>query len=127
MPINKLTIASGTATTAGAQSGVAVGSITGDYTIKFFVESFPLPDAGARIAVEESVDDTFASPKQLWVFNFIGGSGAPVEGSLISFRKREAAGTDLLGTAGAYLRLNVQELNGTVGLVSISYDCWIEY
>lgn len=123
MPVNRLSLGSGTITSAGAQTGVAVGSITGDYTIKLLITSFL---AGtARIAIEEATSNAFSPAEQLVVWNFPGGFNNP-EGQIVSFRKREAAGTDLFGTPGAFARLNLQELNG-YGSPSIAYDAWIEF
>lgn len=124
MPVNKLTLASGTVTGPGAQPGLAVGSITGDYTVKLFISSFSEPGANARIAIEEAASNAFSPAEQLVVWNFNGGS-LPTEGVMVSFRKREAAGTDLAGEAGSYLRVNVQELAGYIP--SLTYDAWIEY
>ena len=124
MPINKLNLASGTVTSAGAETGVAVGSITGDYTVKLLFTKFIDPSASARIAIEECTDNLFAAPRQLAVFNISGGFNN-VEGVMLSFKKRDACGTDLFGTAGAYARLNFQELNGFSP--SLSYESWVEF
>ena len=76
----------------------------------------------ARVAVEESSGGAWLP---LWVMNFSGSKSLPLEGELVSWRKREAADTDLAGTAGAQLRVNVAELNGASP--SITYNCWVEY
>jgi hypothetical protein len=125
MPVNKLTIATGTSvTSAGAQPGVAVGAITGDYTVKLHVPSFADPSGSVRIAIEESTSNAFSPAEQLAVFNVAGGFNN-VEGISLSFRKYQGAGTDLPGEAGSYLRVNIQELNGFVP--SLTYNAWIEY
>jgi len=121
MPINRLTIESAAVTGTHTSTPVAVGTITGDYTIKLFVSAMTL--ANARIQIEESAD-SFSTAKPLVVWNFQG--PVPLEGLEVSFRKREAAGSDLFGTAGAEARVNVVELNGYAP-VSATYDAWIEY
>jgi hypothetical protein len=127
LPVNKLSLASGTFTSSGPQTGVAVGTITGDYTIKFSLSAFA--GANARIVIEEDVSNAFSTPKSLWVQNFngnyFGANPLPPEGITVSFRKRDAAGTDLVGTSGAYARVNVQELNGSSP--SLTFNAWLEY
>ncbi|MFZ0339568.1 MAG: hypothetical protein WAL45_16145 [Terracidiphilus sp.] len=122
MPINKLYLANGlTVTSAGAQAGVAVGTITGDYTVKLWITAL---SAFARIAIEEATSNAFSPAEQLAVWNFSPGFNNP-EGVMVSFRKREGAGTDIVGEAGTFVRVNVQELNAY--LPSATFTCWIEY
>lgn len=119
MPVNRLTIESNTVTAAHQSAGVSVAAITGDYTVKLFIQSLT---GGARVVIEESVN-AFSTTYELAVFSSQG--SLPPEGVMVSFRKREAAGTDLAGTAGAVLRVNVQELTG--GSPSITYNAYVEY
>ena len=122
MPVNRLTIESATETTTHQGAGVSVSGITGDYTIKLLVTA---TTAEARIVIEESSDGVNWKPLSIW--NFAPGT-LPVEGEMVSFRKRQAAGTDLAGTDGAELRLNLLELNPVYELSpSITYDAWVEY
>jgi hypothetical protein len=124
VPINKLQLVTPetTVTSAGALSPVSVASITGDYTIKLYISSFTGLYGNARVAVEESVN-AFSNTYELWVQNVV--SAVPVEGVLLSYRKREAAGTDLVGTESSELRVNVQELNAMSP--SLTFSAWVEY
>jgi len=124
MPIQKLTLASGTATAPGTSTPVAIGTLTGDWTLFLNLATFADPTATARFVIEEATSSAFSSPLGLAVFNLAGGFNN-AGGVTVSFRKREAAGSDLFGTSGAYARLNIQELNGF--LPSVTYNCWIEY
>jgi hypothetical protein len=124
MPVNKLTIESATETAVHTSTPVSVSGITGDYTIKLFVSAMApqMYDGSVRLAIEESSNGTTWLPLVVWNFSSF---AIPIEGELVSWRKREAAGTDLAGTRGAELRVNVQELNGSSP--SITYNAWIEY
>jgi hypothetical protein len=125
MPINRLTIESATETAAHISTPVSVASITGDYTIKLLVSNITPAywnGGSARIAIEESNGGAWFP---LVVWNFSGSTVLPPEGQRVSWRKREAAGTDLAGTAGAELRVNLSELNGTSP--SITYNATVEY
>ena len=51
MPVNRLTIEAATVTSAHQSAGVAVGTITGDYTIKIHITAFADPSGSARIAI----------------------------------------------------------------------------
>lgn len=122
MPINKLQLITPgtTLTSAGAQSGVSVSNITGDFTVKIYVSALL---ANMRVAVEETVN-SFSTVGQLWVQNLQG--PVPIEGVLLSFAgRRESAGTTVVGEANSQLRVNVQELNSYVPSVTLS--AWVEY
>ena len=120
MPVNRLTIESATQTATHTSTPVNISGISGDCTIKLIVKNL---SGSARIQIEESTNG-FSTSLPLMVSNWNGGS-IPVEGELISWRRREACGTSLFGATSAELRLNLIELNGL--LPTITYNAYIEY
>lgn len=127
MPVNKLTVFSGTITSTGAQTPVNTNGVTGDYTVKLLIsaqyKAFVYGSLPMRIGLEDSTN-SFSSVGTLCTLN-VDAMSLPLEGLSWSFRKRDFGGLDVAGEVGAAMRLNVEVLLGMSPSVTI--DAWIEF